>query len=152
LTLGASFSQILQELSPSIKYLTFDDNFNKRIDHIPLSVTHLVFGKKFNQASFVQTLGSLHRSKMTHLTFGNNFNQPIMRCIPNSVTYLRFGDNFNQPISLSLWSSVTHLHFGKYFNQSLADIPHSIRELTLCNDYNQKINNCAFSKNQIIII
>src|ERR1700749_2241921 len=35
---------------------------------------------------------------ITHLTFGRDFNQPVQNDIPRSVTYLTFGYNFNQPI------------------------------------------------------
>jgi len=90
---------------------------------LPLFITHLTFGSRFNQPiidaipSSVMS-GSVNASKhnrsciprsVTHLKFGQYFNQPINDAIPSSVTHLTFASRFNQPINDAIPSSVTHL-------------------------------------------
>ncbi len=66
--------------------------FNKSVNNLPNSITHLTFGVMFNQ-----TVNNLPNS-ITHLTFGYKFNQRVDN-LPNSVTHLTFGHDFNKKIN-----------------------------------------------------
>ncbi len=61
-----------------------------RIICIPTSVTHLIFGDRYNE-----TTKQLPQS-ITHLTFGHCYNQPTDD-LPSSITHLTFGYRYNQP-------------------------------------------------------
>ena len=81
--------EILEFLSEYQK-VKFGSCFNKPVDNLPNSLTHLEFG---------------------------DFNQPVDN-LPNSLTHLEFGDDFNQPVD-NLPNSIVHLEFGWNFNQQL---------------------------------
>ncbi len=68
--------------------------------YIPASVTHLTFGRYFNQPINIGTIPA----NVTHLSFCEKFNQPIYPgTIPANVTHLSFGQDFNQPYILVLY-------------------------------------------------
>jgi hypothetical protein len=79
--------------------------YNKPIDNLPLSLTHLNLGHFFNQP--VNNLPT----KLTHLTFGKNFNHYVDN-LPLSLTHLTFGEKFNKKVD-KLPLSLTHLTFGR---------------------------------------
>ena len=55
--------------------------FNKPIDKLPNSITHLTFGYNFNQP-----VDNLPNS-ITHLTIGSCFNQPVVN-LPKNINYI----------------------------------------------------------------
>ena len=61
--------------------------FNKPVDNLPSSITHLTFGKSFNLP--VDNLPS----SITHLTFGESFNLPVDN-LPNRLSHLIFNNNY----------------------------------------------------------
>jgi len=128
-----------------VTHLTFSD-FNEPIKNIiPESVTHLTFEYKFDQS-----IENSIPESVTHLIFGGAFNHPIKCCIPKSVIYLEFGSFFNQSIDNSIPASVTHLRFGFLFNQPLNDIPSTIEEIVIYDDYNHKIDSKLKTKIKIL--
>jgi len=102
-------------LPKNIKFLTFDDKFNKSLPNL--------FEYPF----------------LTHITFGYSFNQPFEHCIPNSVTHLTFGYSFNQPLKYS----TTCVTLGIFYHQvTRCYIPNSVTHLTFGIDFNQPIKGC----------
>ena len=83
---------------------------------------------------------------VTHLTFGDYFDQPIDSCIPGFVTHLTFGCYFNKPINGCIPDSVTHLTFGSDFDQPIDQIPDPVKNISLHENYKQKISDELFSK------
>ena len=43
------FNKSINHLPKSLTHLTFNDEFNKNVDDLPKSLTHLTFGIRFNQ-------------------------------------------------------------------------------------------------------
>jgi hypothetical protein len=75
---------------------------------------------------------------LTHLIFGKNFNQPLGNSLYNltSLTYLTFVCNFNQPLGNSLYNLIllTHIGLGYSFNQK-DDLLFNIISISLdCNN------------------
>jgi surface protein len=108
----------LEKCQPGIRKLEY--NGNERIyNHLPDSVTHLTFGRQFNQPIAVDVLPL----GLTHLTFGADFNQPIgENVLPKTLTHLTFGywSKFNKPIGQNvLPQTLTHLMFGLPFRRGL---------------------------------
>jgi hypothetical protein len=66
--------------------------FNKPINYLPSSLTHLNLGLHFNQP-----INNLPNNLEYLILEESNFNQPIDN-LPNSLTHLLLGFNFNQPI------------------------------------------------------
>ena len=121
-------SQIIEFLS-NYERVEFGDFFNQQFDIsdedsptgkssiLPNSLTHLKFGKFFNQP-----VDKLPNS-LINLEFGFEFNQSVDN-LPNTLTYLKFGQYFNQPVTYQteisqngksptlLPNSLTHLVFG----------------------------------------
>ena len=93
-------------LPRDIKKLRFTDIFNRFVDNIPLTVTHLTFGDRFNQ--YIN--GCIPKS-VTHLTFGFDYNKSLFNCIPSSVTHLTFQDNFINRNRTNIPTTVKHLKF-----------------------------------------
>ena len=134
LTLPINFNSLLEDLPIGIKKIIFENNekyvfseFNKKVDNLPSSLTHLTFGCKFNQE--VDNLPS----SLTHLTFGYYFDQ-IVDNLPSSLTHLTFGYWFNEKVD-NLPSSLTHLTFGYNFNQKLDNLPSSLKEINIWKGY-----------------
>lgn len=108
----------------TVTHLVFSRDFNQPIyNHIPSSVKHLIFGDEFNQR--VDSLPS----RLTHLRFGHFFNNKVDN-LPSTITHLEFGDYFDQPID-HLPSSITHLKLGNYFDEAVELIPTSVTHLIL---------------------
>uniref|UniRef100_A0A6C0CCH2 F-box domain-containing protein n=1 Tax=viral metagenome TaxID=1070528 RepID=A0A6C0CCH2_9ZZZZ len=124
------------DLSPSITHLVFGDKFNMRIQkNMSSSLTHLTFGTWFNRS-----IKNSIPDSVTHLTFGSNFDKPIKNNIPSSVTHLTMGTYFNQPIKNAIPSSVTRLFFASVFNQPIYNsIPPFVKHLSFGYKFNQEI-------------
>lgn len=119
---------------PSLTCLSFAPYFNEPIHDVklPLSLTHLEFGKMFNQSIDNLPLG------LIFLTLGEYFNQPVDK-LPLSLTHLSLGEYFNQPVH-NLPLSLTHLLLGEYFNQPVDKLPLFLTSLTVGNHFNQSID------------
>ena len=78
-------------LTPNVTHLTFNSIRPYINGSIPVTITHLTLGGKFNQSDFHNRIPN----SVTHLTFGDNFYQRIKNYIPDSVKYLIFGYSFN---------------------------------------------------------
>jgi hypothetical protein len=133
------FNKLIENLPSSITHITLETSFNQPVNEgiLPNSLTHLTFGYYFNQPI---NQGILPNS-LTHLTFGSYFNLPVSS-LPNSLTHLTLGYFFDQPVDL-LPNSLTHLTLGCYFNQSVDLIPSSVTHLTLSEYFDQSLKNLS---------
>lgn len=77
----------------------------------PINASRVTFDDSFDNT--IKNISKLNKN-ITHLTFGKLFNQPVENFIPNSVTHLKFGDHFNKPLNF-IPNSVTHLKLGKFY-------------------------------------
>jgi hypothetical protein len=118
----SKFNKSLDFLPNSVTHLTLGAEFNQSVDLLPNSITHLIFKRKFNQ------LVDCLPNSLKHLSLGNYFNQ-LVDCLPNSLTHLTLGAKFNQSVD-NLPKNLTHLNFyGIGFNQSLDTLPSTLIEL-----------------------
>jgi hypothetical protein len=163
LTFPWYFDEELCDLPLDTKVIIFGENnkfhfseFNRPVNNLPNSITHLTFGEQFNQPVGHQGCEDINcprnlPNSITHLTFGYIFNQPVNN-LPNSITHLTFeGRNFNQPVGhqgcedincpRNLPNSITHLIFGDDFNQPVNKLPNSITHLTFGYCFNQPVDN-----------
>lgn len=112
-------------LTLSLLHLTFANNFDSPVDHLPSSLKHLCFGRRFNQP-----INNLPRS-LTHLTLGYSFNHPIDH-LPSSLLHLEIecGD-FNHPID-RLPISLSYLSICSFkFQQPLDKLPPCLTSLSI---------------------
>ena len=99
LTLPYKFNAELKDLQVDTQIIIFEENddkqqyasFNKLVDNLPSSITHLTFGYWFNQS-----VDNLPKN-LTHLTFGLLFNQKVDN-LPQNLMHLTFGQSFNQKV------------------------------------------------------
>jgi len=137
-----NFNQVLKigDLPNSVTHLTFGRMFDQSsLAFIPTSVTHLTFGSHYDQLLEVGTIGA----HITHLNFGYWYNRPIkVGALPDSITHLTFGVSYDQTFKIgSIPANVTHLDFGMSYNQPLevGMIPASVTHLTFGHYYNQPL-------------
>jgi hypothetical protein len=97
---------------------------------LPGTVTHLSFGKYFN--NYILELPY----NLTHLTFGNAYNR-INMSWPKRLTHLTFGDEFNQDITLPML--LVNLVFGRAFNHMIKLWPDTLTHLTIFNSHIQSL-------------
>ena len=116
-----------------ITHLVFGRDFNQVVNDLPDTITHLTFGWDFNQS-----VDNLPKS-ITHLTFGSHFNQ-LVNNLPSSITHLTFSNNFNQLVN-NLPNNIIYLYFGNSFNKSVDNLPKHITHLTFGWNFNQPVNN-----------
>ena len=116
-----------------IQKIRFGRVFNQNVSQLPNSLTHLIFGWKFNQ-----DMRNALPNSIIHLTFGYCFNKDVSN-LPNSITYLTFGRSFNQDVS-NLPNSITHLIFDWKFNQDTRNLPNSLTYLKFGYCFNQNIS------------
>ena len=151
LTLPRTFNEELTDLPAGIKIIMFDQDitvsknsiFNKEVNNLPNTLTHLTFGWDFNQS-----VDNLPNS-ITHLTLGRKFNLPINN-LPNNLKELNFDFTFDQPVGhhgckdnncpRNLPNSLTHLKFIGKFNQPIDNLPNSLTHLFLSIEFNQPVD------------
>jgi hypothetical protein len=152
LSLPPEFNEELKDIPAGTEKIIFIEDlknhfyskFNKNVDNLPNTITHLTFGYYFNKKC-----NNLPNT-ITHLTFGYNFNKNIKR-LPNLITHLTFGWKFNQKVGhmetndicclQNLSNSITHLTFNGIFNNNIVTLPNSITHLNLSLCFNKIINN-----------
>jgi len=105
------FNKSVNNLSNSIKYITFGYCFNQPINNLPSSIIYLSLCGNFNKN--VDNLPS----SIIYLILGCNFNQCIDN-LPNSVIYLKIGNKFNQNIN-NLPYLLKEIKISKYNNNYL---------------------------------
>jgi hypothetical protein len=66
-------------------------NFDGSTDNLPKNLTHLIFGRMFNQQ-----INNLPKN-LKHLTFGVSFNQQINN-LPETLTHLKLPDRYGDKI------------------------------------------------------
>jgi hypothetical protein len=123
--------------NPRVQRINFGDSFNSEVDHLPSTLTHLIFDYEFNQP--VNHLPTT----LTHLTFGSKFDQPVTN-LPSSITHLIFGTNFNQPVD-KLPPSIIQLFFGEKFIQNVDNLPPKITELTFGSNFDSPVTKLPHS-------
>jgi hypothetical protein len=104
--------------------------FDKIINNLPISLTHIYFGCEFDKP--IDFLSNL--TQLTELKFGKKFNQPIESLEKlSNLTHLKFGECFNQSIKiLEKLTNLTHLTMGTYFSESI-DVLASLTKLQYLN-------------------
>ena len=100
-------------IPPSITHLKIRNRIRGPIDCIPRTVTHLNFGKDFDQS-----IESLIPNSVTHLTWGSNIFESSGNCIPSSVVYLKFKNKFCRSKISSFPSLLRYLHCSKEFYEN----------------------------------
>jgi len=129
LTIPWGFNDELIDLPKDVKTIVFKENFkkpsrfNKPVNNLPESLTHLTFGWEFNQP-----VNNLPKG-ITHLTFGWIFNQPVDN-LPENLTHLTFGCDFDQPLN-NLPKNLTHLKFGVSFSNNATNLPINLQEIQI---------------------
>lgn len=121
------------ELIKKYKKLILGDLFNQSIDFLPLGITHLQLGRKFNKP-----INNFPRS-LLYLTIASNhisycdFNQSL-DYLPESLEYLiiKLNKNLNIPIN-NLPGGLKYLHFMcKTFNYPINNLPIGLETLIIC--------------------
>ena len=135
LTLGYYFNYRVESLPQTITHLVFGDSFNKEINigNLPPNLTHLFCGNSFNKK--VNNLPP----NITHLSLGNSFTKSIDD-IPLSITHLSFGHSFNRSINnLSSRSNLKSLTLGDLFGQPLEKLPSNLQCLNIGREFNSRL-------------
>jgi hypothetical protein len=148
LTLGG-YNKPLDCLPDGLKILNLGNSFNCPIEgSIPNSVTHLTFGREFDQEIRRPFQDSTYSKPfvLKYLKFGENYNS--ISIIPYTVTHLVFGFEFNQDITIP--SKCTHITFGYAFNRPIDDLPPSITDPVLGYKFNQPIKHLPLKLNSLI--
>ncbi|AEQ32382.1 FNIP repeat protein [Megavirus chiliensis] len=114
ITFGHLFNQEIcaEDMSESLEYIKFGDNFNQNMNNRLTKLTNLtslIFGDNFDK-----DIQGLPKS-LTHLEFGRKFNRRILNLIPDRVTHLTLGKCYSQKIQGAIPNSVTHLSINKKF-------------------------------------
>jgi phage-related protein len=146
----------------NLNHIMFDAGFDERVDmssgDMPKNLTHLTFGRFFNQDvrnrlppnlthltfdwNFDQDIRNGLPTTLTHLTFGDDFNQDVRNGLPDNLTHLTFAYSFNQDIRNGLPDTLTHLKFGNRFNQDVRNgLPPNLTHLTFDWEFNQDVRN-----------
>lgn len=127
-----NFEDRVYNLPNSITHLKFGRYFNNPLNNLPNSITHLILGSDFDQqVNFLP-------ESLVYLVFGYYFNQTVDQ-LPNSITDLIFGHWFNQPVD-KLPNSIKCLTFGYEFNRMVDKLPRLITHLTFGYNFNQPVN------------
>ena len=142
----------LKEIPKGTQIIIFKENyekqecskFNKNINNLPDSITHLTLGFKFNR-----NIDKLPNS-ITHLILGESFNKDVDK-LPNSITHLVFGGLFNKNIN-NLPNSIMHLTLGYYFNHKIDNLPTSIISLTIGHDFDKISDNLPVTLKEIKVV
>jgi len=142
LEFGDRFDQPLgTNLPDNLKFVTFGYNFNKSVDNLPKTITHLSCGEFFLQP--IANFNEFH--SLTHLTLEVVCDQDMeVIQLPSSLTHLTLKSTFNRSVNkLKLPDSLTHLTFGSRFDRSVdkLQLPNLITHLVFGHDFNQPINN-----------
>ncbi len=128
-----------------------NSKFNKSVDLLPSTLTHIKFGYSFDKE--VNNL-PYH---LEWLEFGNNFNQYVDN-LPSTIKYLVFGNEFNCPVD-NLPQFIEYLSFGNKFNYPIDCLPNSINFINIGDNKNtnikskfsQKTNNLPSELNNFVI-
>ena len=99
------YDELFEHYEGKINYIyDYEGIFNKTVNDLPNSITHLIFGHHFNQYIYK------FPDNLTQLTFDYCFDNCVDN-LPNGLIYLKFGWCFNKPISVLtyLWKVVWNL-------------------------------------------
>lgn len=156
-----TLSRIFGYTSP--KEFILNDIFDEDIHYntLPNTLTHLVFGWKFNR----KIKPSVLPASLIYLKLDWRYNQPFGKhellpsliyfesgwfynqsiesyVLPSSLIYLKFGHGYNQPILPNvLPASLRHLHFNHFIGSLfLEGSPLSSISLSVCENHSNKID------------
>ncbi len=149
-----------ENLPNQLEYLNCSHNNIKELDNLPDNleglncksnpITHLYYPFNIKPKSYPKTL--------THLTFGKKFNQSVDN-LTNNLKYLTFGtdskwggSDFNMELNLLPESIISLTFLGNCkFKRSFENLPKSIKTLNLSGDYPLSINTLPDSIENLIL-
>lgn len=133
LNLGKTFNREITIL-PNLSHLILSHNFNKGLDHLPLTLKSLTISFYFDL-----NLDLRYLSNLTNLDMSSNrvFNRTL-DYLPDSLMYLATSSAFNQRIDL-LPPNLSHLILGYSFNQRVDHLPVNLLHLTFGAKFNKPI-------------
>lgn len=108
---------------PNLKTIVFSDYFNEPL-YSPIRYIFSFGGKKFPP-------------KLTHLTFGKDFNQPVYG-LPDCIQYLKFDRTYHQSI-LDLPKELKHLEINCDWTTIICNMPLGLEYLSLGSFYDKDI-------------
>lgn len=127
--MGHEFNQKVNNLPSSLTHLIFGYCFNQEVNNLPSSLTHLVLGHCFNEPvdSLPSTLLFLAFPKEEPYICGKcNFNHKLDKH-PVSLTHLSLSDNFNSYFHFPPF--LTRLQLPRTCSPLLQSLPSSITHL-----------------------
>lgn len=129
----ACSTAICSDTRSMIRMVTVDTRELPSTETLPPALTHLTFGRDFDQPLGVGVLPA----GLLQLTFGDCFDQPLgVGVLPASLLQLTFGadSKFNRSLCVGvLPTSLEHLRVGDQFDKPLAVgvLPRSLLHLTV---------------------
>lgn len=124
-------------LPPLITHLTFGKNFNQLPVNFPPTITHISFGERFNQDLSFLPSSVTHLALSPHAT--GDFNQPVDFALPPSLVHLVLHGSFNYPVD-NLPPKLAYLWLGHEFNRSVNSLPASLAHLLIGDSFNYPLN------------
>lgn len=111
------------------RYYTMKDGFNDTLDTLKIkpTVELIIFNDTYN----IPVTNELVPKHVTHLYFGKRYNQPVNN-LPDNIVKLMFGYDFNQSVD-NLPPNLKSLYIHGYgnFNKSFDKLPASLKYLSL---------------------
>lgn len=122
-----------------LTHLSLACNFNKEINNLPKSLTHLSIGSEtLNMCIFDQSLDNLPSSLHQLYINSISFNQPVNK-LPATITHLTLLEKFNHPVN-NLPPNLRYLRLGDSFNQEIDHLPHTLILLKIGDHYDAQFN------------
>lgn len=127
-----------------IKHIIFYQKYNHQLDYLPISATHVLFGKDYNNEISLD-----EKTNLTYIFFGIHFNQKVDN-LPITTQIIIFGIYFNQSIDL-LPSSLNLLILGYYYNKNTDNLPNTIKKIIFGYNFNKDTSNLPFKLEHLTI-
>lgn len=108
-----------------LEYLKLNDYYNKPIEKLPLTLTHLIFGVNSKYNHPIKCLSQLNN--LIHLEFGSSYNQSLNE-LHNSLEFLDVGVGYSQVLD-NLPVSLIHLIYSSNFSHTINNLPSQLEYL-----------------------
>lgn len=110
-------------LPPNLTHLyigtyLLDGNFNKKIEFLPTTLTHISLKIKRYRDNILSKIPP----NVTHLFLGNNFNQPLHKNLPPNIQFLEVGQKFSHNLNSIFAASpkLTHVTISSEANKKFS--------------------------------